>query len=630
MKREIKFSDPLHQKVLDAILARRDASQRKMRDYHSTWQQAEEFAEGYIHASDADKIRKNEKTNKGKPSYVTIEVPYSYGMMMSAHTYMSAVFLGRDPIFQYMGRHGEPQNKVLAVEALMGYQMQVGGNKVPLFIWLYDALNYGLGVVMTPWEKETAIVSEIVEKPVKEMGVDMQKTQKVRQTKRVTKYEGNKLYNIKPYDFYPDHRKSVYRFQTGEFCGRRFDASWNDYVMLESEGHYFNREALLANLRQEKKDQPQSPHVKAHPDPFDPQLLSMSMDKGSFDGLEMCVRLVPKEWGLGDSAMPEKWLFTVANDKVIIGARPMGHYHDKFPFGVIEHEIEGYKLVKRGFPEQSKPINDILTWLFNSHFYNVRAALNNQFIFDPTKVSLKDMQNDQPGFLAMLKPSASGSDVRSVMHQFQVQDVTRSHMADFQHVGELAQRAWGVVDNVMGMVNPGGRKTATEVRTSSSFAVNRLKTEAEYMSAMGFDPLSDIMLQQTQQYYSGEQQFRIVGDLTDNMPFVKVDADLIAGSFDFVPVDGTLPIDRYAQANIFREMLANLRQMPEVAAEYNVPGMFAWLARLIGMRNVGQFKIQTADPTQLQNQAQQGNVVPVRQMANPNEPRQLPNMGPTG
>lgn len=636
MKREIKFGTELHKNVLDAVLARKKASAQKMSGFHQIWREAEEFSEGYIHETDADKIRKTNKKQAGKVDYTTIEVPYAYGMMMSAHTYMSSVFLGRDPILQYTARHGEPQMKVQAVEALMGYQTQVGGMRVPLFIWLHDALQYGLGIVMAPWETEYQMSVQLVEEQPKTLGVvdPEAKPKLVRKAKKIKVYEGNRLVNVKPYNWFPDHRKPVYRFQEGEFCGYSFDTSFNDVLIGEKEGAYFNLEALKTVMKGTEEgtdgENDHSPNIQGHPDPFDQSLMSMSLDKGYLQGFEMCIRLVPKEWGLGTSEYPEKWLFTIANEKVIIGARPLGHYHGKFPFSVLEHEIEGYKLIKRGMPEMMRPVNDIMTWLFNSHFYNVRASLNNQFIYDPTMVSLKDMMSDEPGFLAALKPSAQGKDVRSVMHQFPVTDVTRGHLSDFQNVGELAQRAFGVVDNVMGMVNPGGRKTATEVRTSSSFSVNRLKTEAEYMSAMGWDPLSQLLLQQTQQYYTEERQFRILGDLTGEAPFVSVDAESIAGFYDFVPVDGTMPIDRFAQANLFREMLANLRNMPEVAQRYDVPGMFGWLARLIGMRNIDQFRVQTADPAMLQNQAQQGNLVPISKLANENEPKQLPNVGPTG
>jgi hypothetical protein len=72
---------------------------------------------------------------------------------------------------------------------------------------------------------------------------------------------------------------------------------------------------------------------------------------------------------------------------------------------------------------------------------------------------------------------------------------------DAAFVMDLMARLSGVNDNIMGMVNSGGRKSATEVRTSSTFGVNRLKTNSEFYSAQGFAPLAQMLLQNTQQKY---------------------------------------------------------------------------------------------------------------------------------
>ncbi len=631
---EIQFGTEKHLKILTALIERKRLSQDKLDGFQKVWNEAEEFSEGYIKTSEADRIRTDQKKSRGKVDYTTIEVPYSYGMMMSAHTYISSVFLGRRPVNQWTARHGEPQQSVMAVEALTDYQTQVGGHLIPYTIWIYDALQYGLGVVMTQWEEDEIISTQIEKVPKVRMGVELEGETEIKRTTGSMKgYVGNRLYNVKPYDWLPDPRVSFANFQQGEFCGRLFDASWNDIVEGHAKGNYFNLDAMKRNMaRQDTEGEKQSAQV-THPDPTNDDLLTTTFDLGFMKGMEMTVRLVPKDWGLGSGDRPEKWLFVVGNERVIISARPQGHHHGKFPFSVLEQEIEGYKLSKRGMPEMMRPMNNIMSWLFNSHFYNVRASLNNQFIFDPSRVTMKDMLSTEPGLLARLRPEAYGTNPKDVIHQLSVGDVTGNHLNDLEAVGQLSQRAYGVVDNVMGMVNPGGRKTATEVRTSSSFAVNRLKTIAEYMSAMGWEPLSMMNLQQTQQYYDQERKFKIVGDLTAKQDFVSVDPKSIAGFYDFVPVDGTMPIDRFAQANLFKELLQALRQMPEVAQAYDIPGMFAWIAQLAGMRNVHQFKINaTQSAGALQQQAQAGNVIPMSALEAPPvapQPGQIPNVGPT-
>ena len=88
----------------------------------------------------------------------------------------------------------------------------------------------------------------------------------------------------------------------------------------------------------------------------------------------------------------------------------------------------------------------------------------------------------------------------------------------------------------------------------------------------------------------------------------------IQGFFDFVPVDGTLPIDRMAQANLWKELMGGLRMMPpQIAQEYDWTRIFAWVAQLAGLKNISQFKVQVVPDAQLQQQAQQGNVIPMPQ-----------------
>jgi hypothetical protein len=95
--------------------------------------------------------------------------------------------------------------------------------------------------------------------------------------------------------------------------------------------------------------------------------------------------------------------------------------------------------------------------------------------------------------------------------------------------------------------------------SQKQFGVNRLKTMAEFISATGFSDHAQRLVQNTQQYYSGEQKYKIAGGLLDGMNngakqnFLSVNPTSISGFFDFVPVDGTLPVDRLALANLWKE-----------------------------------------------------------------------------
>lgn len=578
------------------------------------WRKAENLTLAYLPETEADAKRRASRDN-GEPKYTTIQIPYTYSLLMSAHTYWTSVFFARNPIHQFTGRHGEGEMQVQAMEALIGYQVDVGRFMVPYYVWLYDAGKYSQGVLGHYWERKKIHYGELIELQEPDGTVTLYQN-----TSEVMGYEGNCVYNVSPWDFVHDPRVALKNFQRGEFCAVRTRMTWNDITRRRDAGYYNDNVKLLTDHTVEKSAQDGSSALQ-RPD-FTGTFWE---EEGTKQGQkhpaqvvvwEVYVDLIPREWELGDSNYPQKWCFTISDDfELIIGASPLGYTHGEFPFDVLECEVEGYGLHTRGVPEIMESTQNTLDWLLNVHFYNVRAALNNQFIVDPSKLVVKDVQNSGPGFIWRLRPEAFGTDIRSMFHQVQVQDVTRGHMGDFQAMLGIGERVLGVNDQIMGAINTGGgRKTATEVRATTGFGVNRLKTVTEWMSAMGFQPHAQKIVAASQQMYSGEQKMRRVGSFVQEAgeQFINVTPDAIAGQFDVVPVDGTLPIDRMAQANLWKEILiGSTRMPPQVQMGYDWTRIFAWSAQIAGLKNINNFRVQVVPDATLAAQAQQGNVIPM-------------------
>lgn len=648
---DISPQGPLHKRICDRVRERVLASKNKYNDRYDSWQKAEEATLAFMPERDIDALRRS-KRDAGMPQYTTIYVPYSYGMLMTSHTYWTTVFMSRTPVLQFDGRHGETQQQIQALEALVSYQTDVGKALVPWYVWLYDVGKYGVGILGTYWDEQFSIVSTVEEREELFLGIlPTGNKKKVKVSRRVKGYTGNKHYNVRPFDFFPDPRVTLAKFQEGEFCAVFRQLGWNTILKRESQGYYVNIDKI-------KPAKEQLSYIKGESgsDELTTPDSSISFEtKGSTDNkttqgnafvsvYETYVEVIPSDWGLGSGQLPEKWVFTVTADfKTCIGAQPLGANHDMFPFNVQILEPEGYSILPRGMPEIIQPVQDTVNWLINSHFYNVRKILNGQYVVDPSRVSISDMLDPQPGGIIRLKPNGYGTNPNEAVNQLQAVDVTQNHLRDIQVMYEIGQRATGVNDSLMGVLQGSGRKTATEVRSASTFGINRLKTNAEFFSAMGWSNMGQMIVQNTQQYYDTEQKFKIVGDLMQGAgpKFINVDPESITGFYDFVPVDGTLPIDRFAQANLWKEILGQMRTMPEVAANFDIPKIFEWVAQLAGLKNIGQFRVQVLPPgMQVPPGVQQGNVVPMPMPpapmggsgpnANMNEPRQMPNMGATG
>lgn len=645
-KQALRWGSPLHRRIVDALRGRLRLSDQRMKDRHLQMAQNEETYQAYIPERDVDALRRLNRENGGVPEYRTIEIPHTYAVVLTAHTYYANVFLSRSPVLQLAARHGEPEQNRLALETLLAYQLQVGMAMVPFFIWLLDPGKYGYGVIGHYWDKETIRVRQWKKAPRTFLGMPVPGTETMQESvEDVPGYEGNRFFNVRPQDFFPDPRVPLVHFQRGEFCSRYTEVPWNDIYQGSAgeNSRYFNYD-VLKRMRQEKDTQESgglpsrdlgSSRVTTLPN--EPQASEESgydVPIGFIKSHEMFLRLVPKQWGLGEGDRQEIWVFNLSMNGVIFGAQPLGEYHNEFPFDLLLDEMDGYSIFPRSTVERCKPLTDVLTWLINTHFYNVRQTLNNQFIVDPSMLVMKDVENPSPGKIIRLKPHAYGKDVRTLIHQLQTVDVTKNHIAsDMNVVLEFIQRMFGTNDSLMGMMEQGGRKTATEVRTSTGFGINRLKTMAEWHSAVGWSRMTQKLIQRTQQHYSQQKQFRLVGDQANFAPtFGMVTPDAIAGFYDYEPVDGTLPVDRFAQANLWQMIMGQMANYPQIMATYDVAKIFGWVAHLAGIKNLQQFKL--VPDQQLLANAQAGNVVPISTAAkatgaNLLEPKQIPGNGPT-
>lgn len=618
---QIKKDSPLHKRLIKKISSRISYGLNAQQDKHDEWKKAENACMAWIPESSADSVRRNKRDNDGTQSYTTIQIPYTYAVLMSAHTYWTSVFFARAPIHQFSGRHGEGEMQVQATEALISYQVDVGGMMVPYYVWLYDSGKYGVAILGNYWDRQKLHYGSLVEMEVNGQ-VGLYQT-----TQELTGYVGNRSFNVSPWDFIFDPRVPVKKFQEGEFCGYRCRLGWNHILRRRDAGYYNSnvdelKDSNTLDVGQTEDSALLKPATRAYiyeGDGDETDLKNKHPASATF--WEFYVELVPSEWGVGNTNYPQKWCFTITEDlSLIVGAQPLGTYHCQFPFNVLESEVEGYGLYTRGTPKILEPIQQTVDWLVNTHFYNVRQTLNNQFIVDPSKLVVKDVKNSGPGFIWRLRPEAYGSDIDKMFKQVQVTDVTRNNLVDVQGMFGLGERITGVNDQIMGALSTGAnRKTATEVRTTTSFGVNRQKTVTEYMSAMGMSPHAQMLVQNSQQFYDASAKLKRVGSfaLDAGEQFINVSPEDIAGFYDLIPVDGTLPVDRMAQANLWKEIMVGATRMPpQIVAGFDWSRIFMWAAEIGGIKNIRQFRVQVLPPGQAPAQGALpmmpgGNVVPM-------------------
>jgi hypothetical protein len=210
--------------------------------------------------------------------------------------------------------------------------------------------------------------------------------------------------------------------------------------------------------------------------------------------------------------------------------------------------------------------------------------------------------------LIRLKRAAYGQDVRQAVQQLNVQDVTRGHIDDLQLFMTMGDALSAVTENIRGQQASGGRKTATEVRTSGEAAASRLASLAKRISAEGIVDLTEQMCVNTQQNLSQEFYLQLAGEDGMDNP-IQVSPEMLVGDFYYPIHDGTLPLDRVALLDVWKELFMAISQDPELRQMYNIGKIFDYIAELGGARNLESFKAMSNDQM-AQQMMQQGGGVP--------------------
>lgn len=599
-------SKKLHQTVLSYLLDRLNSSEIKMRNFHSRWKMAEMQHQAYLNLSNYEKILKAARQDGKPPELTSVVVPYAFATVNTVVTYHINAFAGRKPIFTLDANDPQSLDRVSYQELMLQHNADHSNLVRQFYDNFYSGQIYSLGVLKNLWHVDKAKRSAWVDNP-------LTGKRRVREMKVV--YEGNKAECVDPFMFFPDTSVPLCDLaEKGEFVVFRAFPGKHALLSLEEQGvlRYVNSAGTMPADAKEYSDR------FTIINPMTPRTQAVStvpvIQEDTF-----CIRIIPKELQLGESKYPELWLFTVLNKKVIVQAVPLDNDHGMLPVTVHEPYSTGYGFGNYSLVDLLSPMQDSMSWMLNSHIYNVRAVLNNMFVIDPGAVELSDLKDPKPGKLIRLKNAAMGRDVRSVIQQFNVTDVTQNHMNDFNLFMRMGDTIVGVNDNFRGMSEPNSsRKTATEVRTSLESGMSRLAAQARMISAQQMINLGKMMSMNISQYLTKEYSFKVLGE--KGVKIVNVDPQMVVGDFTFPVHDGSLPVDKVAMLGVWKEIMMGVAQQPTLSQNFDIVKIFEHVAELGGARDINRFKVNPVASVQpdeaVAQQAQAGNLVPVSELNN--------------
>ena len=609
-------------------LARQSNSQ--MSSKHEQWKKNLPQYHAYIDVAAVDKVRQSKaRPDATYPGTAPIKIPASKMLGKIYHTYLMDVYTSIRPLFRYTGGGGEDMTPAEFIEQVIEYQTTSPyiRDKMLLSHVFQDLVIYNMACIRVAWIKKTSTQSRI-QKYL--MGVPINTNvhpllqsiiTKQRIQEEVTSYEGNQCVLIDPFDLLPDTRFPLSRMNEGEFIGSLCVKSWSDIEEYASEGILFNTEyvedlgrqgvfnritdgasSLRAQIHSTNQTNNQSTNITGI------DVGSNSKWKDGVQLLDIERRLIPKNNGLEWADYDASWhskvqtiLFTIINGQVVCRAEPLTNLHKKFSYLLCELESDGHTFGHRGMMEDLAGFQEELSWYHNFRMESSRQISNGKSIVDPSMLEMSDFANTVPGGYVRKTPQYYGIPIEgNAYFPIDTPDITQNLIMDSKTVYEMAKLLMGINDTMTGQVSS-GRHTATEAGAAQQLASNRLKATAEIIDTYFFEPFSDILKQNTQQFLSEEFYNKIVGKHAGNQQvknFLNRPLDEIMGDFNYMRRDGLVPMNKLQEAAIFQTWYRDTISNPLLLKIFNIVKIFSKGLEKVGIKNPEDYVL---DPKYYEN-----------------------------
>jgi len=615
----------VHDNLVTEIINVLKSSKNKMGKYHQQWKDVEDKMKPYVEPTLAESVRQQTGTT---PIYI----PLSYATLQTWLTFMVNSFLIRNPIFRYTSLSGKIEDELgaLLLERLIHYQCINNNFVLPLHTFFRDACQYGIGVIAPSWEMRYIDKTDAHNGFMGNTG-----------SSKIVTYEGNRLINIHPRNFFPDPNVDINRINDGNFVGWAEVASINKLKMVENENANDPAQGLFNVDYIDAWCNPNSTGLLDE-EALLTDIADMTTSVRNIAGItkqndiditNAYMYIIPKEWGLGDVDKPQMWMFMIAGQRVIINARPVSLYYDGFPIVAAAPETDGYSIVSNSKLSMMDGIQTTINWLFHSHMANVKKAINDTFVYNPFLINEQDLYKPGPAKMVRLNQVAWGMPnvMDQAIKQLQTIDVTKQHMGDIGSLMPLEDLVTGVNQQTMGlMATTGERRTKAEAMSAFTSATNRIEKDAFLMQSQAIKPLGKMLALHTQQFMSQSNKLRLTSEalyklsmeyglpVGDEMVTINTNREDINIAFDVAVNDNFM--NKQTDLDAWSSFLQVVMSNPQVAPNIDFSRLTLHLLREAGAPNAYDF-FKQAQPIvmpdeELMKQKQAGNVVPVEGIRN--------------
>ena len=529
-----------------------------------------------------DMLRPQMKTNKdGK---VEVVLPIAFSMFDSIRTDLCSLLL-TDPLIKYEGVSPEDTVGVALLEKVVQYQVRKNKMTRALDTIISNGLKYNSCAAVVSWRRNITNTGSLLS-------------------------EGNYLIPIDPYSTLFDPSLSAHKVQDANYFGWHEVVTISKLLELVKIGYFENFKGLSDLVRVGGSNYKWDINRK-------PPRGVIQNPNNTVDITSLYINIIPSEYGMGTSIMPEKWLVCLLGRETIIKAVPLGMEHNKFPVIVCSPDFDDFAIDAPSRMGMLTGMQLLIDWLFGSHITAATRALKNRLIVDPTAINLKDV-NDNDTFIRV-RPAAQGRDLRTMVHQLSITDVTQGYYQDIGQTMNVMERVSGIDSTNTGQLRQGGpeRLTSKEFVSTLEAAKGRIGRMAQILADQIFPDLGMFCAYNTQKLMSKDVMVKITGRWERELSIVfkgttsaLVSAQSLNIEYDVVSYEGSRSGE--SSSELWLKILELVSANGLLAQKFDIVKIFTQLIIAMGVKDVESFILQNQsisnqieDPNGMQEQVNQ-------------------------
>lgn len=523
-------------------------------------------------------------------------LPMTATQITTMSTYVAQVLFGQETPWKVEGRRPEDEVPAEFVNQLLRWNAEQQPTYLLGYLWAQDAIAINRGIFYNSWAP--IFKPEMVQFPVTDPN-DIDKTtgqpktyfRPTRRNKVVGGY--NRLELVSGYDFVCDPALPLWRMQEMRFCGHRtvipvtelrrrskLPIDHPSYVLPSAVEELVVK--AKKGIAQADSAVPSLPGVL--PNPAEIRLSRTAYertralqptgnvqadknDTGNVECWELWVRLVPKENQIyeGDQVgnlndnngqelnytddEPVIFQILISGGDVLLSLTESTYMHGMYPYSVGEARPNAHFQFSPGWVIILKGIQDYVDWLKNRHQEALSRTIGNIFAYDPAYVDVSDFMNpDKEGLLVALKPEANGKKIDEVFKQIPIKDLTENFLEEAMEFVKFSESVTASSSGMQGVIPNGADPSATQFAGTQQMGAGRMTSVARLLASQALVPQSKQFVSNFQQFLDGTQEIRFKPSDPTSVPpelqdaaTVKLTRDTIAGEYEFIAHDGTLP-----------------------------------------------------------------------------------------